>query len=439
MQNRFYQLSDFLHTQTRDGEVWLANFHGEESDFIRFNQAKVRQAGSVAQRHFNLHLIHGLRHANYSMTLSGEFDGDQTLLRRALDALREQLPYLPEDPHLLYATEPASSESIGADCVPPAGEVLGQVLELAQGTDFVGIYAGGGMYIGFANSFGQRNWHARHSFNLDWSLYHSGDKAVKSAYAGFEWEPAALRDKFAHARAQLSVLARPPRTIEPGEYRAYLAPAALQEVLGMLAGGFGLKAQRTKQSPLLRMLDNGQTLHDSIDLVENTAAGVGPDFQSAGFRKPAQIPLIRAGRYAESLVSPRSAKEYGVPGNGANGGEYAESLDLAAGDVLQAEVLARLDTGLYIDNLWYLNYSDLAACRLTGMTRFATFWVENGEITAPLNVMRFDDTAYALLGDKLRGLTREREFLLDPSTYGARSTMSNRLPGALIEGMRFTL
>ena len=70
-----------------------------------------------------------------------------------------------------------------------------------------------------------------------------------------------------------------------------------------------------------------------------------------------------------------------------------------------AEVLSRLGTGVYIGNLHYLNWSDRAACRTTGMTRFATFWVEDGEIKAPLNVMRFDETAYRMLGDNLVDLT----------------------------------
>ena len=36
-------------------------------------------------------------------------------------------------------------------------------------------------------------------------------------------------------------------------------------------------------------------------------------------------------------------------------------------------------------------------------------------------------------------LTRERELLLDPATYEARSTRSMRLPGALLRALRFTL
>ena len=73
------------------------------------------------------------------------------------------------------------------------------------------------------------------------------------------------------------------------------------------------------------------------------------------------------------------------------------------------------------------------------MTRFATFWVEGGEIVAPLNVMRFDETAYRLLGDQLLGLTAERELILDAGSYSKRSSGSGHMPGALVEDFTFTL
>ena len=94
---------------------------------------------------------------------------------------------------------------------------------------------------------------------------------------------------------------------------------------------------------------------------------------------------------------------------------------------------------LYISNLWYLNFSDRSACRTTGMTRFATFWVEGGTIQSPLEVMRFDETLFSMLGEKLVGLTRERELLLDPGTYEQRSTRSAHLPGALVDDFTLTL
>jgi predicted Zn-dependent protease len=187
------------------------------------------------------------------------------------------------------------------------------------------------------------------------------------------------------------------------------------------------------------MRDEGGRLHPTVTLVENVAAGLAPAFQSEGFIKPDRIALIEEGRLTASMVSPRTAKEYGIATNGADGGEAAHSLDMTGGDVPVSQVLKELDTGVYISNLWYLNFSDRANCRLTGMTRFASFWVEGGVIKAPLNVMRFDDSLYRLLGENLIGLTRERELLIEAESYGARSTGSARMPGALVKDFAFVL
>ncbi len=236
------------------------------------------------------------------------------------------------------------------------------------------------------------------------------------------------------------MLARPARSLEPGRYRVYLPPVALEEIVGLLGwGGFGMRAHRTGTTPLRRMVEEGAALSPVVTLSEYTAEGVAPDFQAAGFVRPERVSLIEDGRYRDCLVSPRSAAEYGVPSNGAGDYEAPLSLDMVPGDLPTAEVLQALDTGLYVGNLWYLNYSDRNAGRLTGMTRFATFWVENGRIQGPVNPMRFDETLDHLLGDSLLGLTAEREMLLNPGSYGARSTRSARLPGALVDAVSFTL
>jgi len=318
--------------------------------------------------------------------------------------------------------------------------MVDEVLRTAQGHDLVGILAAGPVWRGFANSFGQRNWHESASVNLDWSLYHSRDKAVKSSYAGFDWDSDAFAAKFNNAADQLALLDREPVSIPPGPYRAYLTPTALNEILAMLNwGGVSEKSLRTKQSPLQRMRDDGVQLNAAVTLAENTAGGLAPAFQGDGFIKPDRLVILDQGRLAGSLISPRTAKEYGLATNGADGSESMASIDLAAGELALARVLDELDTGVFLSNLWYLNFSDRANCKLTGMTRFACFWVEGGKIKAPLNVMRFDDSLFRVLGENLLGLTCERELLIDSDTYGQRATGSAWVPGALVKNFRFVL
>jgi predicted Zn-dependent protease len=440
MQDYFYSLADALTAMLQGGEVYTCTFYGEDSDFVRLNQSAIRQPGSVQQRSLSVDLIAGRRHAPGTVTLSGDLELDSERLEALISELRQKLPYLPEDPYLLYATEVHNSESHGDNHLPVAEDAVAALLAAGAGRDLVGIYAAGGTYAGFANSFGQRNWFSSYCFNADWSFYHEKDKAVKTAYAGLAWDAAAFERKVEAALSHLDMLRQPPQTIAPGAYRVYLSPTALYDILGTLSwGGFGLKDHRTKRTTLLKMVEEDVRLHPSVTLSENTAEGTAPNFQDAGFVKPDHVTLIESGRFCNCLVSPRSSEEYGVPTNGASGAEAPESIDMAAGTLAYEDILKQLDTGLYISNVWYLNYSDRSACRLTGMTRFATFWVENGEIRAPLNVMRFDESIYRMLGDQLIDLTAERELILDAGSYFRRSTDSGRVPGALVDGFTLTL
>lgn len=434
----FRELSDRLCARLPAGEVLLLNCQGEDSDFVRLNQNKIRQAGHVRQQTLTLNLIHNHRETAASLPLSGDFDTDLARAQGLLVRLREQLPLLPEDPYLNYATEVRNSVHHGDNALPEPGAALEQLIAAAQGLDLAGLWASGEMSRGFANSLGQFNWHSSHSFNLDWSLYREDDRAVKQNYAGFAWDGDFLAQKIALARETLELLGRKPKQLEPGKYRVFLSPGALGELMDMISwGGFGLKSHRTAQTPLLGMVREGRTLHEDVTLTENHAAGLTPGFTRAGFIKPPSVELIKQGVYRDCLADRRSAKEYGAGVNCAT--ESPQSLEIGGGRLHQNDVFTALDTGLYISNLWYCNFSDRNHCRITGMTRFACLWVERGVAVAPVNVMRFDESIYHILGDRLEALTREHEHILDSSSYEWRSDASARLPGALVNDFTFTL
>lgn len=434
----FFDLVDALNGRLQGNEILLSSLAGEDSDFVRFNRNRVRQASDVRQRVLTLDLIEGQRHATGRLDLSGDRAQDLAQAAALMESLRAQCAHLPEDPYLNYSTEVRNTEHGQDHALPDSGAAIEQVMHAAEGLDFVGIWANGATFAGFANSLGQRNWHAGATFNLDWSCYHAQDKAVKNSYAGVRWEPEILLAKMEAVRAELGVMRREPKTIRPGQYRVYLAPAALREIVDMMAwGGFGLKSHRTAQTPLIKMVRENWKLHPSVTVAENNAEALGPRFTPGGFIKPERVTLIESGAYKDCLADPRAAKEYGAAVNAA--GEGPDAVDMAPGELARSDVLEALDTGLYVNNLWYCNFSDRNNCRITGMTRFACFWVEGGRIAAPVNVMRFDETVYHLLGERLLGLTRERELILDSGTYDQRSLQSYRLPGALVEGVAFTL
>ncbi len=436
----FYELMDKAEATLQQGEELLLSFYGEDSEFCRFNQGKVRQIGKVHHDRLQLRLVKDQRHALCELTLTGQMTEDFTRVKDTLSSLRQMIPYLPADPYLLQNREPKSSERLEQNRLPSIEHWTGAVRQQASGLDFVGIQAAGGIYRGFANTLGQRNWYENYSFNLDWSVYHEADKAVKANYAGLAWDDKVLQTKMQNCREQLEHLKKPAVTIEPGAYRVYLTPMALAEVMSLLEWrAFGIKSQRTKSSPLRRLVDGEQQLAPNIHLSEDVIGGVAPDFDDFGFTKPRNVSLIAGGKHQGALVSARSSREYQLDPTGAHEGESPESLFMQPGTLKADSILNELGDGLYISNLWYMNFSDPEACRMTGMTRFATFRVQNGKIQGPVNVMRFDESLYRMLGENLLGLTDQSEMLLSSSTYDSRSTHSLRLPGALIDRFAFTL
>ena len=437
--NNFKALVDWLKQAVTDNEQFHLGYADESSEFVRFNHAQVRQAGQVQQASLNLKLINDGRHADLGITLAGEPALDRQRLADGLQQLRETLPLLPQDPYLLLNHNAWQSHNEQLRPLPELAQVLEGISQAAKGVDLVGFYAAGPISRGFASSDGAFGWHQANSFNFDFSLFHANGEAVKASYAGHTWNSAEFAARFQQAREQLEFLGRPLHSLPPGQYRAYLAPAALEEIISIITwGGFSAQAIASKSSSLQKLYAGEQSLSPLVKVDEQISGSLSQAFSTEGYPR-GDVTLINAGKAEGQLINSRSAAEYGMSTNGASSDESPSALQMAAGTLAQADILKQLGTGLYISNLWYLNYSDLPAARLTGMTRFATFWVENGEIKAPVSTMRFDDSVYNLLGSQLEALTAERELLLSASTYSQRNTASNLLPGALVKRLTLTL
>lgn len=438
----FLACAGALERLARPGEVLLASLRGEESEFARINRARLRYAGQVTRRTLDLALVANpgdgpgdgdgaRRHAVATLELSGDAGADRARLARILPELRARAL---ADPHLRFSETPAASAEVVPGRLPAAGDVR-EALAAADGLDLVGAWASGTVHAGFASSLGHRHWYQAPRFHVDWSCHLGDSTAAKGEYAGAEWSSRALRARLDASRRELALLARPARTIAPGPHRAWLAPAALAEILELVAReGFSWRAHALGHSPLAGMLRDARALHPTVHLAEDRRAGLVPRFGPAGFVHAARVPLVENGACGERLVDPRSEREFGVAANSAH--EWPQALALAPGAIAASGAAARLGRGLWLGRLWYANFSDLHACRITATTRFGCFVVEDGEIRAPLAPVRIDESLYRLLGEHLAGLGAEAELCLDPHTYGHRSLASMRLPGALVDGVR---
>jgi predicted Zn-dependent protease len=432
----FAGLTHNLHAE----EQFTLRLRGEVSQFTRFNHAKVRQTGIVRDGSLQLKLICQQRSSSIEFPFTGDPQIDLPQAQAALAALRLEVPQLPIDPYLVLPTGTATSREVHTGELLPEDRVVGSLLPVVNNLDFTGLYAAGMVMRGYADSSGQKHWFATESYTLDYSLFTPTGQAVKGTLAGSHWDDVDYQAKIAESKTQLTRLAQPLKTIERGKYRTYLAPAATADLLGMLSwGGISEAALQQGRSCFGALQRGEQTLSDRLTISENFQRGLVPRFNELGEIAPADLTLIDRGRLANTLVNARTAKEYQKPANGANRSESLRSAEISAGDLAPERILANLDTGLYLSNLHYLNWSDRPTGRITGMTRYACFWVERGEIVAPIANLRFDESLYRCWGENLMALTDTLDFIPDVDTYGSRQLGGSWVPGLLVEDFTYTL
>lgn len=436
----FQSVADAVLNDLTDSEHLTLELSGESSQFTRFNNAKIRQSGLVEDAYLGLSYIHNNRKASVTVPFSGNLAQSLESARLALARLRRETPQLPEDPFIVYPENKGSSEAFHEGVILAENAVADALFPPVVGIDFTGIYAAGDMYRANKNSAGQSHWFSTKNFIVDYSMITPNEKMVKGTFAGRDWDQAAYEANIERSKQQFEFLGRPSKTVPRGKYRSYLAPAAVADLVNMLSwDGVSEASLQQGHSALLKMRKETIAWSPLLTIRENFSSGIVPRFNELGETAPELLPLIEKGKLANTLISSRTAKEYHLTANGASGAEGMRSPEVLPGTLKMADILKELNTGMYLSNLHYLNWSDNAGGRITGMTRYACFWVENGEIIAPIENMRWDETIYHIFGDKLMNLTDRSELIPSVSTYDQRDLGGAVVPGILVDDFSFTL
>ncbi|WP_448267153.1 TldD/PmbA family protein [Nostoc sp. DSM 114159] len=436
----FNRLIESLLIKKAENEQFTVRLSSEISQFTRFNHAKVRQTGCVADGWIELTLMQNQRNSVRQFPFTGNWEVDWQLAYSALQELRDELILLPVDPYLVLPSGNNLSREIHSGNLLAAKAVVPTVLELVAELDFTGIYAGGVIIKAYGDSSGQKHWFATDSFTLDYSLFSSSGQAVKGTFAGSNWDESKYIAKISEAKKQLELLAHPTKELPRGQYKTYFAPAAVADLLLMLSWGAVSEADIQQGNSALAALSRQEKqLSLRFSLKENFQQGLVPRFNELGEMAAPELPVIEKGRLVNTLVNSRTAKEYQKIANGANGSETLRAPEVSPGNLVFEQILPSLDTGLYVSNLHYLNWSDRHTGRITGMTRYACFWVENEEIIAPIENLRFDESLYRFWGDKLVDLTNFQEFIPEVGTYESRQLGGSLVPGMLVKDFTYTL
>jgi len=422
------------------GERAAISYTAERTAFMRFNNGKIRQSGTVEQAEAGVKLWKGAKSWTFQLGLSGDRARDDELISQALGQARATMPLLPDDPYQAVPEAAESSDARYTGKLLPESEIPARVLGPAAGLDFTGLYTQGLVCRAAANSAGARHWFQTETFIVDYSAWLPNGRAVKSSYAGREWSDTDYAARIAATRLSLQNLDKKETALSPGTYRAFITADALNEVVTFFSwNGFGERGLRQGESAYIALREGREAMSTKFGFSQDFSLGVQPAFNDDGELAPEQLEIVKGGKIQNTIVSSRTAKQYGIAPNGAEEGEDVRSVSIDAGYLPEAEALKALGTGIYVSNFHYLNWSDVQAARITGMTRFSCLWVEDGKIVGPIKDLRWDESLYNMLGTKLEAVTKERHLLVESSTYEHRQVGGSYVPGILVDGLSFTL
>jgi predicted Zn-dependent protease len=253
-------------------------------------------------------------------------------------------------------------------------------------------------------------------------------------------------EELAERSAAKAVTSSEPVALEPGEYPVVLEPAAVGELLAMLAwhtfNGLAFVEERSAFSGRLgeKLAAPAINLSDSPRFPRTFQRG----FDAEGVAK-LPLPLIQDGvamnvvhdTVTATRVGARSTGHATAPG-GSPYGPIATNLVLVGGGATDTAELCRpIERGIYVTRLWYVNAVRPKETLLTGVTRDGTFLIEDGRVTRPVVDMRFTDSALGLL-QRTRELTSTPVLTSDGEFYGRRFASGVVCPALRVSSMRFT-
>jgi PmbA protein len=416
--------------QAAEGDGVEAVVQAERSGFARFAGSEVHQPTLIENESVFLRIVRGRRIGAAAGNRVND-EGLRELAARAA-AAAEASPEDPDLPELAGAAELPTVEgydeetaALGPD---EQARLAADAIGAAGGIPVYGFFTSGTATTAVVTSAGFSG-EATSTDSMALALAATetaSGYAEQTAWAVRKVDPASV------AREAVEIAGRTTEAaeVEPGSYRAVLAPCALGELLQYFAfdtfSGLALLEERSYLSGRLgeRRFDEKVSIYDdSLD-----PRGLPKPFDFEGVPKQ-RVPLVEQGvlRGAvwdlESAARARNGQRstgHAAPPALRRWGPLPFALSLAGGEADSVDELVELvRDGIFVTRLHYLGIVEPRHGILTGMTRDGTFRIRDGKLAEPLYNLRFTVAVPDVLAD-VPGLTRETTLVNEAAFYDER-------------------
>lgn len=378
-------------------EVWA---EASADSWVRFAAGTVSTSGSVERTSLRVTVAFGTR-TGTSRTEDVSADGIARAVRQAAD-LAKILPaspeYTPPVPAQRYPRSVSAWDAATASSA--AGQraaVAGSVLEVARQAGLVGsgFHQVSEHATAFVSSAGASGVHRSTSAQLECTL--RTEDGMQSGWAGAYAPRAAALDATARAKraADKATRWKEPSALPPGRYTAILEPAAVEPLAGYLLGSLDRRSADEGRSPF--SAPDGKTRIGETLFSETLSLSCDPadkDIPGSPFAEDGlaarKFVAVEKGVLAALPVSRHWAREKKLQPS-AESGNWVLSFSGADEKGVDG-LIASTERGILVTRIWYVRMLSPQNLTVTGLTRDATFLVENGVITRPIKNFRINQS-----------------------------------------------
>jgi predicted Zn-dependent protease len=378
----------------RRADVLVSLWSGRLAN-TRFARSEVTSCGDVQEDRLSVTVKLGLRHASATLNQI-----DAGSLRETVERAYRMAKVAPEDPESLpvlgaqsYLTVPASHDAAvqrlsardRAGAVKTALDAATDRLDVAG---FVEHTAGANL---IATSQGARGSHQATSMKMSITARTREGRGSGWAAAASRRAAEVVPRKIVERAVDKAVRARSPRALEPGRYTVVLEPAAVAELISFLDSALGAREADEGRSFFGGPGGNklGQRLFSEHVTLKSDPAD--QKFPTSPF-DPEGLPLRPTTWVDRGTLSALRYTRYWAQKSGRQPTGVHGALMLVPGGQTAEELIAGVKKGLLVTRFWYSRWLDPQSLLVTGLTRDGLFLIENGEVTAPVNNFRYNES-----------------------------------------------
>ena len=377
------------------------------SALTRFANSRIHQNVASEERHVRLRVVVGDGQSAQAITTRLDDDGLERLVEGTLAAAALR-PADPAFPGLAPAAAftPVDHYDEPTAAAEPDGRagVVADFVAAGEGLEAAGFCSTSGEVHAIASTAGVRGACRTTVAQLDGIQRAPGAEAPTDGYGQHTSTRLADLDG-AQAGSVAAAKARSgadPISLDPGVYEVVLEPKAVAELL-LFPAWLGFNGKQHAEGTSFAHLGE-QQFDERIDLWDDATdpRALGRPYDAEGTPKR-RLDLVAKGVTVGLAHDRRSATLAGVEptgsaiGSDAFGG-YPADLFLGEGDQSLEELVAGVDRGLLVTDLWYNRVLDPKTQVITGLTRNGLFLIEAGEVVGPVQNLRYTQSVVGSLG-----------------------------------------